>query len=88
MLSVVLVPPVSLNETIEALVHGTNITTPFSNLTDSYNVTQFEQLLMTLNSTNSTAFDLYTNMTNVTSNKKKKKNLKIFILAGHLLCTN
>lgn len=87
MLSVVLVPPVSLNETIEALVHGTNITTPFSNLTDSYNVTQFEQLLMTLNSTNSTAFDLYTNMTNVTSNKKKK-NLKIFILVGHLLCTN
>ncbi|KAG1522875.1 hypothetical protein G6F52_005487 [Rhizopus delemar] len=62
----VLVPPVSLNETIEALVHGTNITTPFSNLTDSYNVTQFEQLLMTLNSTNSTAFDLYTNMTNAT----------------------
>ncbi|KAG1142383.1 hypothetical protein G6F37_007656 [Rhizopus arrhizus] len=62
----VLVPPVSLNETIEALVHGTNITTPFSNLTDSYNVTQFEQLLMTLNSTNFTAFDLYTNMTNVT----------------------
>lgn len=60
-----LVPPVNLSDTIEALVNATNITTPFTNLTESYNITQFEQLLTTLNSTNSSAFDSLTNTTNV-----------------------
>ncbi|KAG1350929.1 hypothetical protein G6F62_003120 [Rhizopus arrhizus] len=62
----VLVPPVNLSDTIEALVNATNITTPFTNLTESYNITQFEQLLTTLNSTNSSAFDSLTNTTNTT----------------------